>query len=408
MNIKATFIVCLTLSMSLYAELNKGALFLKLDQACDGHFDERLELFLADSHIDIHHKLAIKDSIYRGSLIIKRINNAKHGENISPKPTERDRALKDLDWFFRAITIIQGQEFVKGSMKIPDPDGKLALYILNSTGSLFGKENDPYERPNSHWERQHQDIATTTFNLNKVGLYQFAGSELAWGFDYDEQSLAGLPIAGRENRTIMIMLLPERDESDQEHLHVGFKSEGHSTRGACNAIFHAADWFNKKILKNEDASIYKKIRKEDKLPPIISAEFKKLKSMSGFSKYTDDISLPSHSLGSDISLRELDAYLINCQQNLLVRNLLAQLQQVRDKILQASIQETLPQVLFMALNHGTASNLNLLKSQIDISLSQQVFGFYESLGLPTPSTLTDNTEVLLPSLDAIQSRFLST
>lgn len=119
-------------------------------QELDPEFDAKLDTFLGDCQIDPSHKPVIEELMHRGSQILKQIHEAPIGSGM--KPAEKNDLLA-IDWFFRAVTILKGQEFGKGSMKIPDPDGKLADFLLTCKGvGKNGKSTDPYGRWCSHWE----------------------------------------------------------------------------------------------------------------------------------------------------------------------------------------------------------------------------------------------------------------
>jgi hypothetical protein len=188
--------------------------------------------------------------------------------------------------------------FTKGSLKISDPDHKLAHFFLLAEGQFHRAKTKTYDRWASHWIEDQQKIRENPVLLpdgsyvcfskeaaKKVGKksVSFQFNLPALGIDLRGRDSHGNPLTppGAHTGTMMIMLLPDNT--------LGIKWEGFSASSMTNIhhgsidkrikenILHGRQYVHKlRGTKNSIASLYSPKLREDTQTSYLKKSFKHL------------------------------------------------------------------------------------------------------------------------------------
>jgi hypothetical protein len=253
----------------------------------------------------------------------------------------------------------QDQLFLKGTAKMPDPEGLIAKFVLNSKGVLNSNEAfDPYGRESTHFPEQSENILNTPFkagdefvvfssktkkamsNENKEKTHNLDHTGISpTGIGFDASPKKGsLGLAGDGNKTFLFMPMHEKHYNQagtpEKTIQImAWKTEGHSaaTPSQGGSIvelgLHGASALAKKGLFAPDQEPVHPSGipnlKEDKLPIDLLNQVNDIKILKGKEKeIKDDIKAKNLEIsyralekttgrGSHFGLQELKTHLTN-------------------------------------------------------------------------------------------------
>jgi len=312
------------------------------------------QIINAEEVITIYHRMARFARASDVSVDVM-VENLKLGKMVASEIASQDfhlntkeysaKELIAFDWFLRSQQAKMNQLYLKGTMKIPDPDHRIAQFILQVRGQNHGKEalnRGPYPRLSSHIPEEYDSIRNNVIvcpngkiicfsKPNRDSLYSKRSIDVSQVNFFDGVALGidasgnDLHPPGKDSETYLFQLFSEIDERSLNEIPVVIiKNEsssvapidkehtwGKPTDLAKAKVGHGLKLY-KKFVPSNLAKPFRSL-KEDKLPPTICSFLEGVEIIKG-EKGTElrdsyDLLIESTKLRNDCSILLLKNHL---------------------------------------------------------------------------------------------------